>query len=61
LIVSVTASKCDQIAWQEVSTEEAMEFAKQNDAIFAETSSKLNEGVTELFNRIAKRLYYIHN
>jgi GTPase SAR1 family protein len=61
LLVAVTASKCDQISWTEVTNEEAIRFAKDNDCFFAETSAKINEGVTELFWKIARKLYYIHH
>ena len=60
LLIAVTASKCDQISFTEVTTEEATLFAKDNDCIFAETSAKINEGISELFAKLAKKLYYIH-
>ena len=60
-IVAVTASKCDQIGYQDVTTEEAINFAKEKDSIFAETSAKINEGVSELFHRISRKLYFIHH
>ena len=60
LLIAITASKCDQISYTQVLTQDAINFAKDNDSIFAETSAKINEGITELFARLAKKLYYIH-
>lgn len=41
---------------RKVQTEEAQQYAKENDIIYLETSAKSSHNVRNLFNEIAKKL-----
>jgi len=55
IILSIIANKADLIENEQVDEEEAREYAKTINALFAITSAKNNTGVNQLFLEIAKK------
>ena len=49
-------NKSDRYDFQEVSINEAIEYAKELNAIYQSTSAKDDSGIEELFNNIARKL-----
>lgn len=58
MIMAMAGNKVDLVnsGGRQVSTEEAQEYADQQNAYFLETSAKDNTNVEELFHEIARRL-----
>lgn len=58
MIICIAGNKCDvDEDLRQVSHEEGLNFARNNDRIiFAETSAKTNEGIDELFNSLLERI-----
>ncbi len=56
VVIALAGNKCDQESKRRVETEEAAQYAKENDIIFMETSAKENINVRNLFLEIAKKL-----
>ena len=56
IIYAVVGNKCYLYNNQEVSNDEAKEFAKSINAIFALISDKSSDGVNELFYHIARKI-----
>eukprot|EP01015_Nassula_variabilis_P030096 TRINITY_DN6572_c0_g1_i4.p2 TRINITY_DN6572_c0_g1~~TRINITY_DN6572_c0_g1_i4.p2 ORF type:complete len:157 (-),score=39.44 TRINITY_DN6572_c0_g1_i4:61-531(-) len=57
MILAVVGNKIDLEDKEEVSYEEANSYAKELNAIFAQTSAKENRGIEALFTKISKQLY----
>ena len=55
-ICALVGNKCDLYDRQEVNNDEAKEFAKSINAIFALTSDKNNAGIQDLFENIARKI-----
>ena len=55
VIFAIAGNKEDLCCSEEVSYEEALEFAESVGAIYKKTSAKQNVGISELFNLIAQR------
>ena len=55
IILAIIANKADLIENEQVDEEEAREFAEKNNALFALTSAKNNNGINDLFLEIAKK------
>ena len=55
IIVAVAANKSDLLDMEQVNEEEARNFAKENNALFFETSAKNGLGVNELFLGLGKK------
>ena len=61
LIIALVGNKCDMTERTEVNFEEAHTFAKEIRAeVIKETSAKDNNGINELFQEIANKLYKKH-
>ena len=56
LVIVLCASKSDLYEIQEVSDDEARTFAKENNLIFKETSSKNASGIDEMFKYIGNKI-----
>jgi small GTP-binding protein len=56
VIIVLAGNKCDMEASRQVSKREAEEYAASIKAVFAETSAKLNIGISEIFVRISDLL-----
>jgi small GTP-binding protein len=56
LVIVLCATKSDLYEIQEVSDEEARNFAKENNLLFRETSSKNASGIEEMFKYIGNKL-----
>merc|ERR1712146_293107 len=56
VVIALAGNKCDCENKRKVETEEAMQYAKDNDIIFMETSAKTAHNVKDLFLEIAKKL-----
>ena len=55
IVIGVAANKCDLSNQAEVNEKEGMEFAKQINAVFQETSASIDCGINELFGKLAKK------
>ena len=55
IVIAVVANKSDEYLNQIVPTEEGKEIAKQLNAIFANTSAKIGDGIDVLFQSIAEK------
>ena len=55
IILAIIANKSDLMEHEQVDEEEARKYAKEINALFAVTSAKKNQGVTDLFLDISKR------
>ena len=55
IVIAVVANKSDEYLRQSVPTEEGKEIAKQLNAIFANTSAKIGDGIDALFQTIAEK------
>ena len=51
----MVGNKKDRCDFEEVTIDEALEYAKELNAIYQSTSAKDNSGIEELFNNIAKK------
>ena len=60
LKIAVAANKCDMAEYQEVPMEQGIKYAKKIKAICMQTSAKDNEGIQELFEALALKLYAKH-
>ncbi|KAL4482995.1 hypothetical protein ABPG74_019021 [Tetrahymena malaccensis] len=56
LILAIVGNKSDLQDKQEVPYEDAMNFAKQVDALFELTSAKENRGINDLFMKLANKI-----
>ena len=60
-IICLVGNKCDLIDGfpnrREVSTEEAMNFARQYNTLYFETSARSNNNVTECFEELLQQIY----
>ena len=52
----MVGNKTDRCYFEEVTINEAIEYAKELNAIYQSTSAKDDSGIEELFNNIAKKL-----
>jgi GTPase SAR1 family protein len=59
IVIGVAANKCDLYAQEQVSEKEGLEFAKEINAIFKQTSALSNIGIQELFRELG--LKYLQN
>lgn len=58
LVIAIVGNKCDLTDRTEVGLEEAHQFQRQVKAdIIKETSAKDNNGISDLFQEIANKLY----
>lgn len=55
IVLGVAGSKCDLIADEQVSEEQAKAFANEIGAIYGLTSALSGDGVDELFNKLVKK------
>jgi Ras-related protein Rab-5C len=56
VVIGLAGNKSDLEARREVRTEEAKQYAAENDIIFFETSARTGDNITEIFTEIARRL-----
>ncbi|KAF8079045.1 GTP-binding protein RAB5 [Lyophyllum atratum] len=56
IIIALCGNKSDLSARRQVSEEEAKKYAEEEGLMWAETSAKTGEGVSEIFTAIAKKL-----
>ncbi|TFY78395.1 hypothetical protein EWM64_g5614 [Hericium alpestre] len=56
IIIALCGNKSDLAARRQVSQEEAQKYAEEEGLMWAETSAKTGEGVSEIFTAIAKKL-----
>jgi len=56
IVIALCGNKADLASRRQVSEEEAKKFADEEGLMWAETSAKSGEGVTELFDAIARKL-----
>ena len=61
MIIGIAGNKCDLFQDEEVTEEEAKEFAKSIGAVFKLTSCKENLGIDELFEECGRRYLEINN
>ena len=57
IILAIAANKSDLLDREQVNEDEARNFAKENNALFYETSAKNSIGVNELFIGVGKKFY----
>ena len=55
-VIGIAGNKCDLYDKEEVSEDEAKEFANQNDCVFQLTSAFSGSGVKELFQLLGEKL-----
>ena len=55
-VIGIAGNKCDLYDKEEVSEDEAKEFANQNDCVFQLTSAFSGSGVKELFQSLGEKL-----
>ncbi|KDQ15622.1 hypothetical protein BOTBODRAFT_31513 [Botryobasidium botryosum FD-172 SS1] len=56
IIIALCGNKSDLEARRQVTKEEAQKYAEEEGLLWTETSAKSGEGVTEIFNTIARKL-----
>ncbi|OAF64900.1 Ras-related protein Rab-21 [Intoshia linei] len=56
IVIALCGNKNDLVDEREVSKEEALKYAQEENLIFMETSSKSNHNVTEIFANIARKI-----
>ena len=56
ITIVVAGNKCDLEGRRKVTSEEASSYAREIDALFIETSAKTSVNVTELFEKLAKKV-----
>ncbi|KAJ3561150.1 hypothetical protein NP233_g10372 [Leucocoprinus birnbaumii] len=56
IVIALCGNKTDLAARRQVTQEEAKKYAEEEGLMWAETSAKSGEGVTEVFTAIAKKL-----
>ncbi|KAF4573390.1 GTP-binding protein of the rab/ypt [Pleurotus pulmonarius] len=56
IVIALCGNKTDLAARRQVTEEEAKKYAEEEGLMWAETSAKTGEGVTEIFTAIAKKL-----
>ncbi|OJT08460.1 Ras-related protein Rab-5B [Trametes pubescens] len=56
IVIALCGNKLDLAARRQVSQEEAKKYAEEEGLMWGETSAKSGEGVSEIFNAIAKKL-----
>ncbi|KAF7436315.1 GTP-binding protein of the rab/ypt [Pleurotus ostreatus] len=56
IVIALCGNKSDLAARRQVTEEEAKKYAEEEGLMWAETSAKTGEGVTEIFTAIAKKL-----
>jgi len=56
IVIGLAGNKCDLESKREVSTEEARQYAAENNCIFYEMSAKSGENVGKMFQDIARKL-----
>jgi Ras-related protein Rab-5C len=56
VVIALAGNKADMEAKRKVQSEEAQQYAQENDIIFLETSAKTSLNVRNLFVEIAKKL-----
>jgi len=56
IVIALCGNKSDLAARRQVTQEEAQKYAEEEGLMWAETSAKTGDGVTDIFTRIAKKL-----
>eukprot|EP00301_Raphidiophrys_heterophryoidea_P003883 c11734_g1_i2.p1 GENE.c11734_g1_i2~~c11734_g1_i2.p1 ORF type:complete len:199 (-),score=56.91 c11734_g1_i2:129-725(-) len=56
ILLCIAGNKCDMLNKRLVTVEQAQEYSQQVGATYFETSAKLNRGVQEVFEHLAKKL-----
>ncbi|KAI0281646.1 GTP-binding protein RAB5 [Russula aff. rugulosa BPL654] len=56
IVIALCGNKSDLAVRRQVTQEEAQKYAQEEGLMWAETSAKTGEGVTDIFTRIAKKL-----
>jgi len=56
IVIALCGNKSDLATRRQVTVEEAQKYAQEEGLMWAETSAKTGDGVTEIFTRIAKKL-----
>jgi GTPase SAR1 family protein len=56
IVIALCGNKSDLAARRQVTQEEAQKYAQEEGLMWAETSAKTGEGVTDIFNRIGQSL-----
>lgn len=56
VVIALAGNKADMESKRKVQTEEAQQYAKDNDIIYMETSAKTSLNVKKLFTEVAKKL-----
>jgi len=56
VLLILAGNKADLQDHRQVSTEEALEYAKKRDLFFMETSARTGSNIKPLFNELAKKL-----
>lgn len=56
IVIALCGNKTDLAARRQVTQDEAKKYAEEEGLMWAETSAKSGEGVTEVFTAIAKKL-----
>ncbi|KAH9044645.1 GTP-binding protein RAB5 [Lactarius pseudohatsudake] len=56
IVIALCGNKLDLAARRQVTQEEAQKYAEEEGLMWAETSAKTGEGVSDIFTRIAKKL-----
>jgi len=59
ILLCIAGNKCDMATKRIVTIEQAQQYAQQVGATYFETSAKLNRGVQEVFEHLAKKLIEI--
>lgn len=55
VVIGIAGNKCDKFDEEEVTENEAKEFASSVDAVFGLTSAFKNSGIDELFNKVGSK------
>ncbi|KAF8506856.1 GTP-binding protein RAB5 [Russula emetica] len=56
IVIALCGNKSDLAVRRQVTQEEAQKYAQEEGLMWAETSAKTGDGVTDIFTRIAKKL-----